>query len=174
MTLLYVIGAGRLITVEKNFGKIGFAHFLGIVFSIVTAIAYVILHFVPRKAYRLLYGITFLLLLTFFLVAHSLGIAAPTVSDCNADFSFKNITDWANQHMGDATTIFDNSTGRNVTYGTMGQEIVNCSMDELLFAAAFINLILYVIAVFDVQNVLLSRVKSKTYGERFVEMGISN
>lgn len=176
ITLLYVIGAGRVITLTHSMGKSGFAHFLGIIFAIITVIGYIALHFVPRKAYRLLYALTCLFILTMFLVAHSLGLSAPVVTDCNKlkMIDYRNLANISS--LDDLGKIIaakddDNST---VVIGTLGQRVYNCMENELLFAAAFINLILYVIALFDVQMVLLSRVKSKTYGERFVEMGISN
>lgn len=171
ITVLYVVGAGIVITGAKSFGRSGFAHFLGIVFAIVTVIGYIILHFVPRKAYRLLYALTFILLTTMFLVAHSWGLSAPTVQDCNTAGALHVNTTWGG--MGSiGSWLGDNDV--NVTIGTLGQPLGQCSGNALLFAAAFLNMILYVIALFDIQTVLLARVKSKTYGERFVEMGISN
>ncbi|EPY36950.1 hypothetical protein STCU_00325 [Strigomonas culicis] len=169
MTLLYVIAAGRVVTLEKSMGHAGFAHFLAIVFSIVTAICYLILHFVPRKAYRLLYALTFLLIITMFLVSHSIGLVGPTVTDCGT-FSHNFTKNWTMGSIGEI--IADDNTTAKV--GSLGQTVANCSLNELTFAAGFINIVMYIIAIFDVQNVLLSRVKSKTYGERFVEMGISN
>jgi hypothetical protein len=171
ITVLYVVGAGMVITQAKSFGKSGFAHFLSIIFSIVTVIGYIILHFVPRKAYRLLYGLTFILLATMFLVAHSWGLAAPVVQDCNREGNIHFDKNWTGP--GSIGTILgkDNST---IKIGSLGEPIAQCNGNALLFAAAFLNTILYIIALFDIQTVLLARVKSKTYGERFVEMGISN
>lgn len=171
ITLLYVVGAGMVITGAKSFGKSGFAHFLGIIFAIATVIGYLILHFVPRKAYRLLYAVTFLILTTTFLVAHSMGLSAPVVSDCNAIGGINISVNYTG--IGSIGQML-NDKNENVTTGTLGEPVAQCNGNALLFAAAFINMFLYVIAVFDVQTVLLARVKSKTYGERFVEMGISN
>lgn len=153
-TLLYVVGAGIAITKEKSFGNSGFAHFLGILASLIVAIGYLALHFVPRKAYRLLYALTFLFLAALFLVAHSLGLASYAVTKCNADHEY------------------DNMSLTNVTTDIRSQTA--CSGNGVLFAGAFLNVLFYMVAIFDVQAVLLSRVKSKTYGERFVEMGISS
>lgn len=171
ITVLYVVGAGIVITGAKSFGRSGFAHFLGIIFAIVTVIGYIILHFVPRKAYRLLYALTFILLSTMFLVAHSWGLSAPVVQDCNKAGGIHLNTTWAGP--GSIGTILGDDNV-NETIGTLGEPIAQCNGNALLFAAAFLNMILYVIALFDIQTVLLARVKSKTYGERFVEMGISN
>lgn len=170
-TMLYVIGAGVVTTQAKSFSKSGFAHFLGIVFSIVSVIGYLILHFVPRKAYRLLYAITFLMLTTMFLVAHSMGLAAPVVADCNAAGSLNFTGNYTG--IGSIGSILDDNN-ENVTIGRLGEPVAQCKSNALLFAASFVNMFLYVIALFDVQTVLLARVKSKTYGERFVEMGISS
>ncbi|GET86559.1 hypothetical protein, conserved [Leishmania tarentolae] len=170
-TLLYVIGAGMTTTHAKSFSKSGFAHFLGVVFAIVSVIGYLILHFVPRKAYRLLYAITFLMLTTMFLVAHSMGLAAPVVADCNAAGSLNFMSNYTG--IGSIGSILDDNN-ENVTIGRLGEPVAQCKSNALLFAASFINMFLYMIALFDVQTVLLARVKSKTYGERFVEMGISN
>ncbi|KPA76028.1 hypothetical protein ABB37_08170 [Leptomonas pyrrhocoris] len=171
ITVLYVVGVGIVVTGAKSFGKSGFAHFLGILFAIVTVIGYIILHFVPRKAYRLLYALTFILLTTMFLVAHSWGLAAPVVQDCQRNGNLHINTTWGG--IGSIGTVLgeDNVT---ITIGSLGEPIAQCNGNAILFAAAFLNMILYVIALFDIQTVLLARVKSKTYGERFVEMGISN
>lgn len=168
-SFIYVVGACIIISKDKSFGNSGFAHFLGVLAAILTAIGYIALHFVPRKAYRLLYGLTFMFLVSMFLLAHSLGLSAPTVTDCNADVSYLNLSweDWTNiGHVaqGNDSTII----------GSMGQKVTQCGANGALFAGAFMTLILYIIALFDVQTVLLTRVKSKTYGERFVEMGISS
>lgn len=154
-TLIYVIGAGIVITKEKSFGNSGFAHFLAILSSLVVAIGYIALHFVPRKAYRLLYALTFLFLLSLFLISHSLGLAAYSVTECNANHEY------------------DNTGLSNITGGGINIQSA-CAGNGVLFAGAFLNILFYLVAIFDVQAVLLSRVKSKTYGERFVEMGISN
>lgn len=170
-TLLFVIAAAIIISKNKSFGKAGFAHFLAIIFSICTVICYLILHFVPRKAYRLLYALTFLLLTTTFLVSHSFGLVAIDVNDCRISGSLSVNASWSG--FGDVGSILGDNDA-NVTIGSLGQPVSNCGTNALLFAAAFLNLILYIVALFDVQTVLLARVKSKTYGERFVEMGISN
>ncbi|KAG5510324.1 hypothetical protein JKF63_07652 [Porcisia hertigi] len=170
-TVLYIAGAGSVITHAKSFSKSGFAHFLGIIFGIASVIGYLILHFVPRKAYRLLYAVSFTLLTTVFLVAHSMGLAAPVVADCNAAHRLDIIGNYTG--IGSIGKILDEDEG-NVTIGRLGEPVAQCRGNALLFAAAFINMFIYVIALFDVQTVLLARVKSKTYGERFVEMGISN
>ncbi|EAN80763.1 hypothetical protein C3747_66g71 [Trypanosoma cruzi] len=174
-TLLYVIGAGRVITLEHNFKHAGFAYFLGIFFSIITVICYISLHFVPRKAYRLLYFISVMLVLSMFFVAHSMGLAGPVVSDCNL-LGLINYSDivakWRN--MGTVGVIFNNETKTKEVIGKLGEPVQHCVEQELTFATALIMLILQVFALFDVQKVLLTRVRSKTYGERFVEMGISN
>ncbi|KAG5510739.1 hypothetical protein GH5_06963 [Leishmania sp. Ghana 2012 LV757] len=171
MTLLYVVGAGVVTTRAKSFSKSGFAHFLGIVFAIASVIGYLFLHFVPRKAYRLLYGVTFLMLTTVFLVSHSMGLAAPVVADCSAANSLHFTGNYTG--IGSIGSILDDDN-KNITIGRLGEPVAQCKSNALLFAAAFINMFLYVIALFDVQTVLLARVKSKTYGERFVEMGISS
>ncbi|RNF18201.1 uncharacterized protein Tco025E_04586 [Trypanosoma conorhini] len=174
-TLLYVIGTGRVITLEQNFAHAGFAHFLGIIFSIVTVICYISLHFVPRKAYRLLYFISVMLVITMFLVAHSLGLSAPVMSDCN-ELGLLNYSEIVGKwkKMGTMGVIFNNATNSKEVIGKLGEPVRNCVPQELTFASALLMLILQVIALFDVQKVLLTRVKSKTYGERFVEMGISS
>lgn len=171
ITVLYVVGAGIVITGAKSFGKSGFAHFLGIIFAIVTVIGYIILHFVPRKAYRLLYALTCTLLVTMFLVAHSWGLSAPVVQDCNNNGNIHFDKNWTG--IGGIGVILGDDS-KNYTIGSLGEPVAQCSGNALLFAAAFLNMILYIVALFDVQTVLLARVKSKTYGERFVEMGISN
>ncbi|KAK7194611.1 hypothetical protein NESM_000379600 [Novymonas esmeraldas] len=171
VTLVYVVGAGMVITQASSFSKSGFAHFLGVIFAIASVIGYLILHFVPRKAYRLLYAVTFLLLATVFLVAHSMGLSAPVVADCNAANSF----DFSGNYTGIGSIgSMLNDKNQSVTIGRLGEPVAQCNANAVLFAAAFLNMIIYTIAVFDVQTVLLARVKSKTYGERFVEMGISN
>ncbi|KAH9598476.1 hypothetical protein LSM04_009727 [Trypanosoma melophagium] len=174
-TLLFVIGAGRVITLERSISHSGFAHLLAIFTSIITVIFYIALHFVPRKAYRLLYFISVMLVLTMFFVAHSLGLAAPIVDDCNALglINYSAIVEKWND-LGSVGVIFNNHTNKTEAIGKLGENVRYCVEEELTFASALLLLILYIFALFDVQKVLLTRVKSKTYGERFVEMGISN
>lgn len=170
LTLLYIIGAGRVVTIDRSFGHAGFAHFLAILSAIVTALGYVALHFVPRKAYRLLYALTFMFILSIFLVSHSIGLSAPVVTDCNRFGMLKNLKSISNiTDFGHMTNVTD----QNVIIGSLGERVHICIENALMFATGFINVVLYVVGIFDVQSVLLSRVKSKTYGERFVEMGIS-
>jgi hypothetical protein len=175
MTLIYTIGAGHLVDTTDSFTSIGFAHFLGILSAIAAAAMYTLLHFVPKRAYRLLYLITVVNVLSLFLVSHSMGLTAPTVDDCDEMGFFKNATEvlanqtstigsisWAIIHGGNAT----------VAIGRLGQTLGDCTTFALTFVTALIIIILQLVALFDTQRMLLTRVRSKTYGERFVEMGI--
>ena len=174
ITLIYMIGAGRLIDVTDSFFSLGFAHFLAILSAVAATIGYCILHVVPRKAYRLLYLITSLLALAIFLVSHSLGLTAPTVDDCD-ELGFFNATQLINataHSLGDVGYVILNGGNGTQAIGQLGQAVDHCVDYGLTFASAFILIFFYVIALFDTQRLLLTRVRSKTYGERFVEMGI--
>lgn len=174
MTLIYMIGAGRLIDVTDSFFSSGFAHFLGILAALASTIGYGVLHVVPRKAYRLLYLITFLLALSIFLVSHSLGLTAPTVDDCD-ELGLFNATRLLNETaytLGDVGYVILQGGNGTAAIGQLGQPVNHCVDYGLTFASAFILILLDVVALFDTQRLLLTRVRSKTYGERFVEMGI--
>lgn len=175
-TLMFLISAASLINKQKSFSKSGFAYFLAILISIATAISYIVLHLVPRKAYRLMYALTGMLLLAFFFMGHSLGFAGPTVTDCHrrGELSVYHLTDSSHYYNDLHDLLTNNVSYENVTLGYLGQRVEYCSTHGVVFVAALLLMILYFIAIFDVQKVLLTRVRSKTYGERFVEMGISS
>lgn len=177
-TFVYLVAASHLISETKSFGKSGFAYFLAIIVSIVAVVGYIVLHVVPRKAYRLLYALTGLFLLSGFFISHSMGLSAPTVNDCRISGHGHHNFTWSNvsADMGEIQWVKQNHSSRTevVTIGSLGQEVSHCGDHVAIFVATFLLLILYIIGIFDVQKVLLTRVKSKTYGERFVEMGISN
>ncbi|CUE72167.1 transmembrane protein, putative [Bodo saltans] len=175
ITLIYTIGAGHLVRVTDSFTSIGFAHFLGIVSAIASAALYTLLHFVPKRAYRLLYLITFVNVLSLFLVSHSMGLTAPTVDDCDDLGAFSNATAiLANQtsSIGDITWVILHGGNATAAVGRLGQSLGDCTTFALTFATALLIIILQLVALFDTQRMLLTRVRSKTYGERFVEMGI--
>lgn len=182
LTIAFLACSAHLIHVSRNFEKLGFSYFLAIIFSVVVAIGYLALHLLPRKAYRLLYALTGLFLISALLVGHSMGVSGITVNDCRIESSINftmKIVDEIDE-MGNINgwniTIDTNEDKHNHTkvIGTYGETVNHCSDNVGIFVCSFFLLILYVIGLFDVQNVLMSRVKSKTYGERFVEMGISN
>eukprot|EP00796_Vickermania_ingenoplastis_P009535 gene9535-6692_t len=177
LTLVYLIAAAHYINVQKNFGKLGFAYFLAILSALVTVVGYIVLHVVPRKAYRLLYALTGLFLLSGFLLGQAMGLSGPTVNDCRllGSLDLKDAITSSMWEFGKVGWVVNNSTAAGATaIGSLGQPVTNCSDHVVIFVSSFLLLILYVIGLFDVQKVLLTRVKSKTYGERFVEMGISN
>lgn len=175
MTLIYTIGAGHLVSTTDSFTSIGFAHFLGIISAIASAVLYTLLHFVPKRAYRLLYLITITIVLSLFLVSHSMGLTAPTVDDCDDLGAFSNATAvLANQtsSIGEITWIILHGGNASTAVGRLGQSLGDCTSFAVTFACALIVIILQLVALFDTQRMLLTRVRSKTYGERFVEMGI--
>lgn len=182
LTIAFLAVSAKLMHLQKSFTTIGFAYFLTIIFSVVVTLGYVALHLVPRKAYRLLYALTGFFLVTSFLMAHSMGVSALTVNDCRLEdsFNFTEIVTLDAEKLGKFERVNASNGEHNGTHnkteviGTYGEPVSFCPENVGVFVCSFLLLILYVIGLFDVQSVLLSRVKSKTYGERFVEMGISN
>lgn len=175
-TSIYLISMATLVSRKKNFSKDGFAYFLALIVTIAGVAGYFVLHVVPRKAYRLLYALTVLFLLAGFLIGHALGLAGPTVNDCQrlGEFNIENVTETVGK-IGDVIWVKSNSTDSGaIGIGSLGQELSYCGNHLTIFVSSFFLLILFFIGILDVQRVLLIRVKSKTYGERFVEMGISN
>jgi hypothetical protein len=102
-----------------------------------------------------------------------LGLSAPTVDDCD-ELGITNATFWKAQVNDLGNIGYAIAAGTNVStiIGRLGQPITNCVDNEIIFAGGFMLLIFHSVAIFDVQRMLLTRVKAKTYGERFVEMGI--
>lgn len=182
LTIAFLACSAHLIHISKNFEKLGFSYFLTIIFSVVVAVGYVALHLVPRKAYRLLYALTGFFLAAAFLMGHSMGTSALTVNDCRIEnhLNFSSLIASDVGQLGHIDRVNTTSHGHNQTHnhtvviGTYGEPVTHCPDNVGIFVCSFFLLILYFIGLFDVQNVLFSRVKSKTYGERFVEMGISN
>eukprot|EP00658_Telonema_sp_P-2_P053170 TRINITY_DN41613_c0_g1_i1.p1 TRINITY_DN41613_c0_g1~~TRINITY_DN41613_c0_g1_i1.p1 ORF type:complete len:115 (+),score=26.06 TRINITY_DN41613_c0_g1_i1:84-428(+) len=101
-------------------------------------------------------------------------------SSAASDVYKRQVTTLFNTTAGSAHDAVDAVTGRNQTttsittslIGSLGQSLGNCVDSEIIFAGAFMLIIFHIISLFDTQRMLVSRIKSKTYGERFVEMGI--
>ena len=169
---VYVIGVLRFVNTQQTFYRTEVAHFIGMLFAIASTLGYLALFFVAKKSYRVLYLLTFIIVLSLFLVSHSLGLVAPTVDDCDELGVF--INGFVNRTYTDASNIGNSLRGGNVTEirGSLGQSLGNCVDSELIFAGAFLLLVFQMVTLFDLQRTLIGRVKSKTYGERFVEMGI--
>lgn len=161
---VYFIGVMRLITARQRFERLEVPHFLGVGFAIISTISYLVLHFIPRKAYRLMYFLTAMLMLSIIFVSHSMGVTGPTVDDCNDDLGE------TAGHIGDALSNIANAT--TTRRGSLGQSLGDCIDETIIFAASVCVIFFHIIAIFDVQRLLLVRVRAKTYGERFVEMGI--
>eukprot|EP00331_Platyophrya_macrostoma_P000069 CAMPEP_0176405616 /NCGR_PEP_ID=MMETSP0127-20121128/431_1 /TAXON_ID=938130 /ORGANISM="Platyophrya macrostoma, Strain WH" /LENGTH=160 /DNA_ID=CAMNT_0017784683 /DNA_START=159 /DNA_END=641 /DNA_ORIENTATION=+ len=157
-----------------SFSNTGFAHFLGFLSAIASAVAFTVLHFLPKRAYRMLYLISGILVVSIFLVSHSMGLTAPTVDDCDS-LGLLNITailaEQANS-LGTVGYVILKGGNGTVAVGRLGQVLGGCTQSVITFVTALLIIILEVIALFDTQRMLLTRVRSKTYGERFVEMGI--
>lgn len=175
LTLIYTIAAGHLVDTTDSFTSIGFAHFLGILSAIAAAALYTLLHFIPKRAYRLLYLITVVLVMSLFLVSHSMGLTAPTVDDCDEMGAFNEATAVLRNQthsIGEITWIILDGGNASYAVGRLGQTLGDCTTSALTFVTALLIMFLQLIALFDTQRMLLTRVRSKTYGERFVEMGI--
>ena len=179
-SLVLIIGFFKFAVTQGTFYRTEVAHFFTAVISTASTIGFLALHLVPRKRYRVLYMLSGMLVLSIFFTAHSLGLVAPTVDDCDEKGLLYNVTTLFNTTAGSAHDAVDAVTGRNQTttsittslIGSLGQSLGNCVDSEIIFAGAFMLIIFHIISLFDTQRMLISRIKSKTYGERFVEMGI--
>jgi hypothetical protein len=169
--LVFTIGVFREIKKDSSFSNTGFANFLAFLFTSFSTGLYLFLHFLPKKAYRLMYLLTVLLVLSLFFSGHALGLSAPIVDDCD-ELGIANTTYWSGVDLGNIGYAIASGTNVSTIIGRLGQPITNCVDNQIIFAGAFMLLVFHTVAIFDVQRMLLGRVKAKTYGERFVEMGI--
>jgi hypothetical protein len=161
-TFIYLIGVIRLIG-TRGATRLQVPHFIGLCFAVGSTVAYLVLHFIPRKAYRLMYALTALLVFSVVFVGHSMGVTAPTVDDCSGDIL---------STTRGAITDIANKTQNGDPKGDLGQSLGDCTDETIIFSASLVLVLTQTVAIFDVQRLLLDRVRAKTYGERFVEMGI--
>eukprot|EP00744_Colponema_vietnamica_P009217 GILI01013130.1.p1 GENE.GILI01013130.1~~GILI01013130.1.p1 ORF type:complete len:206 (-),score=11.64 GILI01013130.1:105-722(-) len=172
-SLVYIIGAFKFITYDGTFSRTEVAHVLALLVTTAATAGYFLLHFVPKKRYRVLYSLSGLLVVSVFLSAHSLGLVAPTVDDCDDAGLLMGTTSLVNRTIIDAETAKESVIQMNITEirGQLGQSLGNCVDSEIIFAGCFMLSVFHIIAVFDTQRMLAARIRSKSYSERFAEMG---
>lgn len=173
-SLIMIIGCIKFLSTQGTFYRTEVAHFIATVVATAASCGYLSLHFLPKKRYRVLYGLGGLLVVSIFLSAHSFGLVAPTVDDCDEKGLLLG-QELLNQTFRDVQDAQSSFTWNNVTnsiHGRLGQSLGNCVDSEIIFAGTFMQVIFHIVSAFDVQRMLAARIKSKTYGERFVEMGI--
>lgn len=173
-SLVLLIGFFKFAVTQGTFYRTEVAHFFAAVISTASTVGFLALHMVPRKRYRVLYLLSGLLVLSIFLTSHSLGLVAPTVDDCDEEGLLYNVSALINTTKDTASGVVHGITSGNTTswVGSLGQSLGNCVDSEIIFAGAFMLIIFHIMSLFDTQRMLVTRIKSKTYGERFVEMGI--
>lgn len=180
---VYAVGVLRYIHYLDRFERLEIAHFLGLGGGVTSCVAYLILHFIPKKHYRLLYFLTAVIIFSVIFVGHSMGVTGPTVDDCNSDVdtTARNLGRGAGTVVGSiplngasaAPTETSQAPQPNgPALGNLGQRLDDCGDQTIIFAGAVMLEFFFFLAMFDVQRLLLLRVKAKTYGERIVEMGI--
>lgn len=166
---IYTVGVLRYIRSIGQFKRLEIPHFMALVLAVASTVIYCLLHCSPKKMYRLMYGLSVLLVLSIGMLSHSLGITAPVVDDCDEMSATQLLNSTrAGLHFGNLTSVQTIA----VNTGSLGQSLGNCVDNQVIFAGAFMLATFQILALFDVQRMLLERVRTKTYGERFVEMGI--
>ena len=169
-TFIYAIGIFRYISAVQRFKRDEVAHFFGLGCAVLSSAMDLALHTMPHKAQpQSLTILTIIMIVASGMVGHSLGLAAPTVDDCD-ETNRQNFFNGTIQTVGQISHEVITSPG--VTTGSLGQSLGNCRDMQLIFAGCFMFLFFQSIALFDIQRIILKRVRSKTYGDRFVEMGI--
>lgn len=172
-SFLYIIGCFKFMSTQGHFSRTEVAHFLGMIISTVATAGYLGLHFVPKRRYRMLYTLSGILVLSVFMCGHSMGLVAPTVDDCENKGLLMGATGLVNQTIWDAVNAKEVVIQMNVTEikGQLGQSLGNCIDSEIIFAGTLMLVLFHIVAIFDTQRMLAARIRTKTYGERFVEMG---
>ena len=186
--IVYLVGVFKLAATWGSFERIVVAHFIAMFFSLFTLIGYFYLFLKGQKQIHFMSFLTGLLVLSFMLVSHSIGLAAPNVLDCGGNFTYlaNSFGDVAGGVANDLTNISlnrtlihngDNNNGNNNNNngqprGEYDQSLLGCYDQAIILGGAIVVGFFQLCAVFDVQRVLLRRVRAKTYGERFTEMGI--
>ena len=165
---VYLIGVARYLAAHSGFERLEVPHFFGLAASLVSTVSYLILHCIPKKAYRLLYFVTVSLILSIVMSSHSMGVTGPTVDEC--DELPTNSLNFLGEQLQSASR--NNTQTASLRIGALGQSLGACEDQAIIFSGCTILLLFQMIAIFDVQRLLLQRVRSKTYGERFYEMGI--
>jgi hypothetical protein len=180
--IVYMVGVMKLLGSWGSMERIVLAHFIAMMFAIVALVGYVWLFLKGQRQVQFMTVLTGILIIAFTLVGHSIGIAVPTVADCGGNFSVINVAQTVGEVAGGVaggiangiSNISHNRTINGFTHprGSYSQSLVGCHDQSIVLGGALVTAIFELVAIFDVQRVLLRRVRAKTYGERFTEMGI--
>jgi len=179
--VVYMTGVVKYVGARTALGALDAVNLVGCVSSTICAIFYAYLFFVARKPYRLMYFLSAALVFSLFFTGHSLGLTGPTVFECAGNWSglanqfgaiqSEVISNVVNGSFYKNQTISGDST-ISIRVGDYNAVAIGCLDTMIIFSGALIAAVFGLIAVFDVQRILLKRVRAKTYGERFSEMGI--
>ena len=181
--IVYLVGVFKLAATWGSLERVVVAHFIATLLALLSLVAYFYLFLKGQKQIHFMSFLTGLLV-SFMLVSHSIGLAAPNVLDCGGNFSYLagSFTDVAGGVANDLANISLNrtvintpappSTSDSEARGEYDQSLVGCYDQAIILGGAIVVGFFQLCAVFDVQRVLLRRVRAKTYGERFTEMGI--
>lgn len=179
--IVYIIGVAKLTHSWGSMDRIVVAHFCAMISTFLANVCYIYLFLRGQKQVQFMSVLSTLLLISFMLVAHSIGVAAPNVVDCGSNFTV--VSDTFGETAGNAVngavkTITNKTLNTTVLIwhgrGSYDQSLVGCHDQAIVLGGAIVVGFFQLVAIFDVQRVLLRRVRSKTYGEIFVEMGISS
>ncbi len=183
--IVYMIGVIRLAAEWGNLERIVVAHFLSMFLSFITLLGYFYLFLKGQKQLHFMSFLTNLLVLSLMLVSHSIGLTAPNVLDCGGNFSY--LTNSFGEVAGGVANGITNITLNRTLSGAVNagggvingpprgeydQSLLGCYDQAIILGGAIVVGFFQLCAVFDVQRVLLRRIRAKTYGERFSEMGI--
>src|SRR3989338_9231027 len=86
--VVYMVGVVRLAAAWGNFERVVVAHFLAMLFAFITLLGYLYLFLKGQKQIHFMSFLTGLLVVSFMLVSHSIGLTAPNVLDCGGNFSY--------------------------------------------------------------------------------------
>jgi hypothetical protein len=186
--IVYIVGVFKLAAAWGSLERTVIAHFLGMFLSLITLLGYFYLFLKGQKQIHFMTFLTMLLVVSFMLVSHSIGLASPNVVDCGGNFSYlaQGFKDVTNNVANGVTNITLNRTNVQNLPGAVGgvlinggpprgeydQSLLGCYEQAIVLGGAIVVGFFQLAAVFDVQRVLLRRIRAKTYGERFTEMGI--
>lgn len=171
--IVYMVGVAKLVSTWGGVERIIGAHVVGMAVSLLALIGYLYLFFRGQKQQQFMSFLTILLIVSFTLIAHSVGIAAPSVIDCDNNFT---LIDSFGEVTGNVINGFSNVTLNRtfIKYPVNSYEgsLLGCHDQSIVLGGAIVVGFFQLVAIFDVQRVLLRRVRAKTYGDRFSEMGI--
>lgn len=166
-TIIYAVCLSVVVFREVKRDRFTVFHMLSVAFCSLSLFCYAALHCISLKQRYLLYIITFVLLITFGFLTHSTGLTLLVVLDCR-DLGILNHSEFfdALNNPAELTSMLNESgtiDNETAVIGKSGRAVHSCSLHSMVVFAASVTALFQMLALFDVQKVLVEKTKKKMY-----------